>query len=1294
MKNTLNCHRRQSLRSAHPNLGVRYELSRLLGSFARAAGIAAIGISLFAAGIMAQTAGTAGAIRVAGLRADAMSEPLGIDNPRPRLSWRIEADRPAVQQTAFRVLVGTTSAAAASGKGPEVTWDSGVVRSSNPFVLYAGPPLASRTRYYWSVRVWVAGDPEGTSYVSKPGWFETAYMDPAEWRGEWIGGPKRLERPPTVAESLQHDACCLPYTSALYEPAAAGATNLKVESVAAVAPGSKLVVGGQTVEVTKVGTAAVRTAVRAGTDPGANNVKVASVEGFAAGQPVLIGNHRATIRTVGTPAMRFTLAAAAEAGATSIRIAAAAGPGRGGGGGGGQAATAARSLQPGDPIVVGDETRTIASVSLPQPQQGPGPGGQGPGGGGGPGRGGQAAAITVMLKPSLAAAHPQGTAVEALGSGITFEPPLTAAIPAGAPVSTPGSGLDVTPALRAALAAGTPIRSEEPKEFCRPKGGRGTTGSCREIRPVPMLRKAFTVEPVAKRGKVVAARAYSVGLAWNDLRLNGTRTSDRYLDPVFTNYYDTVYYRAEDVTALIRQQQNEPAENVVAVQLGSGRFDQESVTVNWAYETAEWRQTPRLRMDLYIRYADGSEQIIKSDGSWKVSVDGPIRYDGFYLGETYDARREIPGWDRPGFNDSSWMNARLVEAPKGRLMAQRGDPTRLIANWPPGKQYSPKPGVLVWDTGQLRSGWATVRVHGAKPGTAIQIAYSDKTAADGTISAGPGEMQVDYYIAKGTGTAANPEVYTPQFTYKGFQYIQISAPVNLSAAPGGTGGMGGGQNVPPEPLPPGVNVEVASVQEVRTAMPETGKFAASQPLLERIERAMRASLAANYVSGIITDTPQYEKNGWTGDAQLTVPVAALQFDAERQFWKSVQDMVDAQTPQGEVTLLAPTARGYGHTGHVFKRADCCGATPIWDAFWFVIPWEAYLRYGDIRFLEHTFPLMKKYLDEWIPRWTDKDGDSFQYTLTSGLGDWAPVTGADAPEGSPTRFRVLPVTHPVTTAYYTYLTKIAADTARALGNANDAYRYDVLFENIKNDFNARWWDESVGFYREDSSQPFFQTLAIVPLAFNLVPEEKRRSLQEKLIADIMKTRAGHAMVGIVGMRWILPVLTQAAEEGVPGALEAAYTIMTQTTYPSYGYWISLGWTALGEYWERTSRTRSHHMYGSGVQWLYEHLAGIQPLEPGYRKIAFVPSFPAGLDHAEASYDSVRGTIRSSWRRQGSTLTLEVTVPPTSTGVVYLPASGPAAVKVDSERHATFAGKQGSRLAYQVDSGTYRFVVSGK
>ena len=242
--------------------------------------------------------------------------------------------------------------------------------------------------------------------------------------------------------------------------------------------------------------------------------------------------------------------------------------------------------------------------------------------------------------------------------------------------------------------------------------------------------------------------------------------------------------------------------------------------------------------------------------------------------------------------------------------------------------------------------------------------------------------------------------------------------------------------------------------------------------------------------------------------------------------------------------------------------------------------------------------MKDYLTTWLPQWFAADGDGFDYTLTSGLGDWDPPTGADAPVGSPTRVQIPTVIPPSVTAYVAYMAKITADSARALGKPDEAAQFDTLFNNIKADFNAKWWDAGVGYYRETPAQIFAQTTQVLALAFGLVPAERRRGLQEKLVDDVLVTRAGHQMVGIAGNRWIHPVLSQAAREGVPDAAKAVYTVALQTTYPSFGYWASLGWTSLGEFWESSSRTRNHHFFGTIVQWFYEELAGIQPLEPGY------------------------------------------------------------------------------------------------
>ncbi|MFB7286711.1 family 78 glycoside hydrolase catalytic domain [Actinacidiphila glaucinigra] len=855
-------------------------------------------------------------------------------------------------------------------------------------------------------------------------------------------------------------------------------------------------------------------------------------------------------------------------------------------------------------------------------------------------------------------------------------------------VAAVGDSVEVTPALKRDHAAGVALVGEEPKDFCRPSNGSPKSGTCKEIRPAPLLRKSFRIAPESEHGTVVSARVYASGLGWNEMTLNGGKTDpEGFLNPGFTSYDKTVQYTVDDVTKLIRQNKKSTADNVIASQLGSGRYDSEATSGNHGWERAEWRANPTLKADLWVTYADGTEQVVKSDTSWKTTDAGPIRYDNFDLGETYDARKEIPGWDTTGAHVSAWSAARAVTGPTGTLVAQKSDRTRKVADWPAGTRTEPADRVYVWDTGQQRTGWATVSISGAPASTPIQIRYAEKLGTDGLVSisgyAPAGQIQTDYYIAKGTGTAKHPESFAPRFTFNGFQYVQIS-------------GVGG------KPLPDGVTATVKSVQEVRTDLPETGTFTSSSALLNNIYKATKASVAGTHEAGYIMDTPTYEKDGWTGDSQLMAPTASYIFDTQRQYQKTAQDLVDDQFPNGEISLLTPGNGLYGYsTSGTFKPAGA-KSTPIWDALLFVAPWESYEQYGDAKPLKTAYPSMKKYLTDWIPQWFQADNDGYDFTLTSGLGDWDVPTGKDAPAGSATSVNVPRVIAPSSTAYVAYMAKITADAARALGKPTEAAQFDELFANIKADYNAKWWDASVGYYREDSAQIFAQTNQALPLAFGLVPDDRKTALQEKLVNDVLVTREGHQEVGIAGSRWIYPVLTQAAHDGVTDAAKAAYTIAIQTTYPSYGYWQSLGWTGLGEYWESTSRTRNHEMFGSIGQWMYEDLAGIQATAPGYKEVAIKPLISAGqgIDNVSATYKSVNGKISSSWSQNASRITLKVTIPANTTAKVYVPAGNPAAVQESGTGKTYIAAKapgvkltstQGDTVVYTVGSGTYTFTA---
>jgi alpha-L-rhamnosidase len=947
-----------------------------------------------------------GQVDVGHLLTNGADSALGIDDPSPRLSWRLYGAARGMRQHSYRVTVSTSREDARAARGD--VWDSGRVASPDPWTIYAGPPLRSRTAYYWTVRVWTGPDEAGTA-SRETGELETAYLDAREWRGVWIAGPPRVD------------------------------------------------------------------------------------------------------------------------------------------------------------------------------------------------------------------------------------------------VRTPEQGLADDAALRA---AGEVCRPPAwPKGFAADRFP-NDQGECRELRPAPMLRRSFRVtKPVAE------ARLYSSGLAYLALELNGASVSDRVLDPGFTDYSKTVLYTTDDVTRMLVR-----GENVLAAELGSGQFDSSTRTWDWGWQDAQWRGEPRLRLDLHIRYRDGTEEVVKSDASWRVSTDGPTRYDSYYLGETYDARRERPGWTRAGFDDSGWRPARVVEGPTGVLRAQQHEPIRELEVRAPGTRTEPVPGVLVYDVRQNLAGWAEIVVD-APAGTPVEVFYSEKLGPDGRASTDGnmlvlGQLQTDLYVAKGAGE----ERWRPRFTYKGFQYVQLS-------------GLAG------RPLPPGATAAVAQVIVVHSHLPRTSRFETAQATLDRIHRNTVWAVRNN-LHGIVTDTPVYEKNAWTGDAQLTAGTASILFDTERLYRKMFQDMVDAQTQAGELSLLAPSNRNYGYVGKpFFKPPECCGATPAWDAFWFVIPWEAYQRYGDRRALERTYPAMRTYLEEWVPRWTEKDGDAFAHTLTAGLGDWLP------PKDVPT------VNAIASTAYYARFAWIAAGVARVLGRAAEAARYDGLFDRIRADFNARFRGAD-GVYREKPDEAYTQTAQVLALAFDLVPEEQRTAVAARLANDIATRRGGNAYVGVLGARHVLPVLTATGHGDV--ALAAA----TQTDEPSWGYWTDvLGFTSLGEDWTAGTRSRNHHMFGAIVQWLYEDYAGLRPLTPGYGLVEFRPGGSAAdAGPVAASYESVRGTVATRWRHTEAGFELDVTVPPTATGVVYVPARsaesvtegepGAAAARAEGVR---LRGTDGDRVVFEVGSGTYRFRV---
>lgn len=734
-------------------------------------------------------------------------------------------------------------------------------------------------------------------------------------------------------------------------------------------------------------------------------------------------------------------------------------------------------------------------------------------------------------------------------------------------------------------------------------------------RPAPLLRRSFTLP-----GEPACARAYVCGLGYYELTVNGRRVGDHVLDPGYTRFDKRALYTTYDVTSLLRR-----GENVVGVTLGRGWFGVAVPNV-WNFHKAPWHGEPRLLFRLEAGDEDGRRTVIVSDANWRTH-DSPTLADAIYVGDTYDARRELPGWDRPGFDASGWRPAAVLPAPTERLVSQCLEPMRVTRTLRPKAITNPRPGTWVFDLGTNIAGWARIRVRGAA-GTTIEIRYAEVLDGKGLAKLSndlvSAETQVDRYTLKGRGT----EVWEPRFSYKGFRYVQVDG-------------------WPGTPAPRSVEG-----REVHTDVRSTGSFVCSDATLNALHRMTRQSLLNNYHS-IPTDTPVYEKNGWLGDAHLTAATGMREFAAASFYAKWLDDIADSLRDDGLIPVIAPDP-GWG-------RMDA----PEWGAAYILVAGALYDHYGDVRVVERHYDRMKRYVT-FLER-QQRDGIS-----PSVLGDWLPPGyNGNPPEGPA-----------VSAASYVYrCAKVMAAFVRRLGRTEDAGHFEQVMERIAGALNTRYLDQETGAYRTDVSTGYRQATAILPLAFGITPKEHEAKVLARLIEDI-RGKGEHLDTGILGAAELLPLLTR------HGHVDLAFSIATQPTPPGWGYWVKQGATTLWEAWGDDARSRGHHMFGSIEDWFYQYLAGIHP--PGEtRRFLVRPYLPAGLTFVRASIDTLYGRVASSWRRGAGRLSFDVTVPTNTTARVELPVTG--GQRVTAPKAARRLPDAEGRAVFEVGAGRHRFQV---
>ena len=713
---------------------------------------------------------------------------------------------------------------------------------------------------------------------------------------------------------------------------------------------------------------------------------------------------------------------------------------------------------------------------------------------------------------------------------------------------------------------------------------------------------------------------YATGLGFYELHLNGSKVGDHEMDPGFTRYDLRVLYATHDVTPQIHR-----GSNTVAMALGNGWYNY-SVPSGWDYDKAAWRAQPKMILQLELEFDDGTTQSVLSDESWEVT-DGPVEFNALLNGEIYDARRELSGWDRSEAGNGDWSAAKAVAPPAGILSAQMATPVRVTQVLPAVTLSEPKPGVFVYDFAQNLAGVAELTLHGPA-GAMVVLRYGEKLNPDGTLNqyelkmfATTGDFQTDRYTLSGQGT----EVWRPRFVYHGFQYVQV------------TGFPG---------TPTLMNLRALAMS---AAVEDAGHFECSNSLLNQIQHNALWSAHANFYS-FPTDCPQREKNGWTGDAHLAAEAYLYNFDMAANYTKWLQDIKDEQQANGVLPAIIPTS-GWGYAW---------GNGPAWDSAYLLIPWDLYLFRGDRRILSEHYDNFKRYVDYVSSR-------APEHIANFGLGDWCPWK-TRTPEKI------------TSTGYFYRDARIVADIAGLLGKQEDAAKYTVLADGIRNSFNREFPELKT------------QTALGCSLYQGLVEPDNRARFVEQLVASV-EAQDGHLDCGNLGAKYLLHALS---DNGRP---DVAYRVATQTTMPGWGFWIKAGATTLFEHWddkEKEGLSRNHVMFADISAWFYGNLAGIQPdpTGPGFKHFILIPAVVGDLHWVKAHYVSPYGLIVSDWEDGPGTFNWEIVVPPNSTATVHLPTSNLIAVKEGGLPLAMVRGLQYLRrenggLVLEVESGDYRF-----
>ena len=749
------------------------------------------------------------------------------------------------------------------------------------------------------------------------------------------------------------------------------------------------------------------------------------------------------------------------------------------------------------------------------------------------------------------------------------------------------------------------------------------------------FRKEFKI---AKEKTIRSVRAYIIGLGWYELQINGQKIGNQVLAPTPTDYTKNVKYNTFDVTKQVKS-----GENAVGIILGAGRYS--AMRPNYKPYKIKDFGYPKLLFNLYVEYTDGTKDVIRTANNWKGTANGPILSNNEYDGETYDARKEMPGWSSPGFDDSEWIPAEYVQEPRGEFEAQMNENITIKDTVHPISINILKPGVFIMDMGQNMSGWIQMKVKG-KQGQKVTLRFAESLQENGELHTRPlrDAKALDTYILKG----GNKETWHPIFTYHGFRFVEISG------------------------YPGTPKLEDFEGHVVYDDMEQIGHFESSDTLLNQIFENAKWTINSTY-KGMPIDCPQRnERMPWLGDRAIGCYGESFVYNNSKLYIKWLDDIQYSQKADGSISDVAPPYFRY--------YSD----NMTWPGTYLFVADMLYQQYGLTKPIKKHYPSMKKWLEYMQSRYLENG-----IMTKDSYGDWcAPPKTVE--EGRGKNANVKYPSALISTAYFYKYLNMMKEFAALSDNNKDIQEYQILADEVEQAFNEKYFHEDSVYYGKK-----LLTDNLLALAFNLVPDDKRTKLIQSIEEIIEVDNNGHLSVGLVGAQWLMQSL---ADNGLE---DLAFKLATNTTYPSWGNMIENGATTIWELWNANTaaphmNSQNHvMMLGDLIIWYFENLVGIKsdPENPGFKKIIMQPDFYSELDFVNASYKTPYGTIKSHWKRQDEKIEWNIEVPANTSATILIPKKNENILENDERLKNNYGinkilNNDGVTLV-EIGSGTYSF-----